>query len=180
MDIDKNSVGLVEKRYYTFAHSPDEFIFESGQKLGPITIAYETYGNLNKDKSNCVLVLHALTGDSHAAGYYREDDARPGWWDIMIGPSKAIDTNKFFLWCVPMLLEAVWAPLVQVPLIHGLISLWGKVPIVVYRGYGEGAKKRLLEHLGIEKVLAVIGGSMGVCRPLSGALDTQRWWRAQF
>ncbi len=76
MDIDKNSVGLVEKRYYTFAHSPDEFIFESGQKLGPITIAYETYGNLNKDKSNCVLVLHALTGDSHAAGYYREDDAR--------------------------------------------------------------------------------------------------------
>jgi len=67
---DKNgvSVGLVEKKFFTFAEPPDELVLESGSKLGPITIAYETYGTLDADKSNVVLILHALSGDSHVAG----------------------------------------------------------------------------------------------------------------
>jgi len=95
----KDSVGIVEKKFFTFCKPPDEMIFENGQKLGPITLAYETYGELNKDRTNGVLVLHALTGDSHAAGYYSYEDQYPGWWETMIGPNKAIDTNKYFVIC---------------------------------------------------------------------------------
>ena len=69
---DPNSVsaGLVEKRFFTFAQPPDEMHLESGSTLGPVTLAYETLGNLNQDKSNAILVLHAFSGDSHMAGYY--------------------------------------------------------------------------------------------------------------
>ena len=78
---DKNgvSVGLVQKQTFTFAHPPHEVILESNAKLGPITLAYETCGQLDCDKSNVILILHALSGDSHVAGYYREDDSKPGW-----------------------------------------------------------------------------------------------------
>ncbi|MBK5096024.1 MAG: homoserine O-acetyltransferase, partial [Deltaproteobacteria bacterium] len=69
----------------------------SGAKLGPITLAYETYGQLNRDKSNAILILHALSGDAHAAGKYEESDKHPGWWDNNIGPGKAFDTDKYFV-----------------------------------------------------------------------------------
>ncbi len=154
------SVGIVEKRFYTFAFPPDEFIFESGQKVGPLTIAYETYGNLNKDRSNCVLVLHALTGDSHAAGYYSEKDTQPGWWEEMIGPGKAIDTEKFFVVCSNVIGgcggssgPGSIAPLTQKP--YGI-----RFPIVSISDMVR-AQKRLIEHLGIKRLIAVIGGSMG-------------------
>ena len=74
------SVGLVEKKFFTFASPPNEMCLENGARLGPLTLAYETYGTLNRDRSNAILVCHALSGDSHAAGYYSEDDPRPGWW----------------------------------------------------------------------------------------------------
>jgi len=98
-DRDGISVGLVEKKFFTFSEPPDQLILESGTRLGPITLAYETYGTLNRDKSNAVLVLHALTGDSHVAGYYDHQDQKPGWWDIMVGPGKGIDTKKYFVIC---------------------------------------------------------------------------------
>ena len=91
------SVGLVEKKYFTFAEPPDSMVLESNARLGPITIAYETLGTLNEDRSNVVLVLHALSGDSHVAGYYSEEDKKPGWWEIMVGPGKSIDTDKYFV-----------------------------------------------------------------------------------
>ena len=72
------SIGLVEKKYFTFAEPPDSMVLESNARLGPITIAYETLGTLNEDKSNVILVLHALSGDSHIAGYYGEEDRKPG------------------------------------------------------------------------------------------------------
>ena len=88
------SVGIVETKYYTI----DKNIhLESGEEFGPITIAYETYGRLNGRKDNVILVLHALTGDAHAAGYHSETDIKPGWWDEMIGPGKAFDTDKYFI-----------------------------------------------------------------------------------
>ena len=98
-DIDGVSVGVVEKKLYRFAEPPRQMRLESGKKLGPVTIAYETYGRLDPDKKNAVLILHALSGDSHAAGYYDPADPKPGWWDIMIGPGKGIDTNKYFVVC---------------------------------------------------------------------------------
>ena len=73
------TVGLVEKQTFTFAQPPDKLALESGSTIGPVTIAYETCGTLNKDKSNVVLVLHALSGDSHMAGFYKPEDAKPGW-----------------------------------------------------------------------------------------------------
>src|SRR3989339_1170790 len=92
----KESIGLVETKYFTFAASPDALVLESGEKLGPITQAYETYGTLNREKSNAVLVLHAFSGDAHAAGFHEGDD-KPGWWNDMIGPGKAFDTEKYFV-----------------------------------------------------------------------------------
>ena len=73
------SVGLVEKKHFTFAEPPYSMILESNARLGPITIAYETLGTLNEDKSNVILILHALSGDSHVAGYYNQEDQKPGY-----------------------------------------------------------------------------------------------------
>src|SRR5574337_1065360 len=92
------SVGIVETKYFTFAEAPNEMALECGRTLGPITLAYETYGELNEAKDNAILVLHALSGDAHAAGYHPRDK-QPGWWDIMIGPRKAFDTRKYFVIC---------------------------------------------------------------------------------
>ena len=71
--------------------------FDSGVEFGPITVAYETYGKLNDKKDNAILVIHALTGNAHAAFYNSEEDKKPGWWDDMIGNNKAFDTNKYFI-----------------------------------------------------------------------------------
>ncbi|HKI82451.1 MAG TPA: homoserine O-acetyltransferase, partial [Pseudodesulfovibrio sp.] len=92
------SVGLVEKKLFTFGEDAP-LVLESGRSLGSVTLAYETCGTLNKDKTNAILVCHALTGDSHVAGFYDENDPKPGWWDLMVGPGKPIDTNKYFVIC---------------------------------------------------------------------------------
>jgi homoserine O-acetyltransferase/O-succinyltransferase len=154
------SVGIVEKKYYTFAHPPNEMRLESGKILGPITLAYETYGTMNKDKSNVILVLHALTGDSHVAGYYNKEDDKPGWWDIMVGPGKGIDTNKYFVVCSNVIGSCMGStgpdsinPETDRP--YGL-----QFPVITI-GDMVKAQKALIDHLGIEKILSVVGGSMG-------------------
>ncbi|MCF8068888.1 MAG: homoserine O-acetyltransferase [Desulfobacterales bacterium] len=157
---DSVSVGVVKKKVFTFAAPPDEMMLESGAKLGPITIAYETYGKLNADKSNVILVAHALTGDAHVAGYYSEDDTKPGWWDIMVGPGKGIDTDKYFIICSNILGSCMGTtgpssinPDTGKP--YGL-----KFPVVTI-GDMVNVQKALVDHLGIEKILSVIGGSVG-------------------
>ncbi len=89
----RESLGIVNTQYYSPSH---DLILKGGEKLKNITIAYETYGKLNKEKSNAIMVCHALSGDAHAAGWH-EGDRKPGWWDIIIGPGKALDTNKYFI-----------------------------------------------------------------------------------
>ncbi len=90
----KDSVGIVETQFL----SPSSSLpLESGEILDNFTIAYETYGHLNDTKSNAILICHALSGDAHAAGYHPGETKKPGWWEIMIGPGKAIDTNRFFV-----------------------------------------------------------------------------------
>jgi homoserine O-acetyltransferase len=154
------SVGLVEKKSYTFAEPPNEMILECGAKLGPITIAYETCGKLNDDKSNAVLICHALSGDSHVAGYYSEDDSKPGWWDIMVGPGKGIDTDKYFIICSNILGGCMGStgPCTYHP---KTVEPYGHDFPVVTIGDMVRAQKALLGHLGIKKILSVIGGSIG-------------------
>lgn len=154
------SAGRVEKKYFTFAEPPNEMVLDSGRRLGPITIAYETLGTLNTDKTNVILVLHALTGDSHVAGYYSEDDDKPGWWDNMVGPGKGIDTDKYFVLCSNVL--------------GGCMGSTGPAAINPETGNPYGmdfpmvtigdmvrAQKALLDHLGIQRILSMTGGSMG-------------------
>ncbi len=154
------SVGIVEKQVYTFADPPHEMILECGEKLGPISIAYETYGNLNQDKSNVILVCHALSGDSHVAGYFSKDDPKPGWWDIMVGPEKGIDTDKYFVICSNILGSCMGStgPCSYNP---NTVEPYGHDFPVVTIGDMVRAQKALLDHLGINKILAVIGGSIG-------------------
>ena len=139
-------------------------LLENRQKLGPVTLAYETCGELNADKSNVILVLHALSGDSHMAGYYRKDDPKPGWWDIMVGPGKGIDTNRYFVICSNILGGCMGStgpssinPKTGKP--YGL-----DFPFVTI-GDMVRAQKKLMDHLGIEAV-------EDICEDLGQALDT--------
>ncbi|UCH20560.1 MAG: homoserine O-acetyltransferase [Deltaproteobacteria bacterium] len=159
---DKNgvSVGLVEKQFYTFAHPPNEMILENGTKLGPITLAYETYGTLNPRRDNAILILHALSGDSHVAGYYSNDDSKPGWWDIMVGPGKGIDTNKYFVVCSNILGSCMGStgPCTINP--ETVLPYALDFPMVTI-GDMVRAQMALMDYLEIDKILAVIGGSIG-------------------
>ena len=92
----ENSIGLVQTQYLKLNKT---LTLECTKSLKDIQIAYETYGTLNENKDNVILICHALTADAHAAGYHSENDRKPGWWDSMIGPNKAFDTNKFFVIC---------------------------------------------------------------------------------
>jgi homoserine O-acetyltransferase len=159
-DRDQISVGIVEKKLYTFAESPDEMMLECGAKLGPITLAYETYGTLNADKTNVVLILHALSGDSHAAGYYKPEDDKPGWWDNMVGPGKGIDTNKYFVVCSNIIGSCMGStgPCTINP--KTVLPYALDFPVVTI-GDMVKAQKALLDHLGINKILSVVGGSIG-------------------
>ncbi|OGW79407.1 MAG: homoserine O-acetyltransferase [Omnitrophica bacterium RIFCSPLOWO2_12_FULL_44_17] len=156
---DQNNVGIVEPRFFTFAEAPDELTLESGEKLGPLTLAYETYGELNGDKTNAILILQAFSGDAHAAGYH-EDDDKPGWWDNMIGPGKAFDTTKYFVICSNVIggCKGSTGPASINPKTHKPYAL--DFPIITVSDM-VNAQKHLIEHLGIEKLLCVTGGSMG-------------------
>jgi homoserine O-acetyltransferase len=153
------SLGIVETKYFTFASSPNELILESGEKLGPISLAYETYGKLNEEKSNAILILHALSGDAHAAGFH-EGEKDPGWWDIMIGPDKGLDTEKYFIICSNVLggCRGSTGPSSNNPKTNKPYGL--EFPILSILDM-VNAQCHLIDYLGIEKLLTVVGGSMG-------------------
>lgn len=151
------SVGIVETKYFELS---DELQLECSRMLGPITLAYETYGEMNSDKSNCILVLHALSGDAHAAGRHHPEDRKPGWWDNMIGPGKAFDTNKYFIICSNVIggCKGSTGPSSINPATekhYGLDFPVVTIPDMV------NAQKTLIDFLGIEQLLCVVGGSMG-------------------
>ena len=153
------SVGHVETLYYQFALPPNELTLENGEKLGPITVAYETYGELNAQRSNAILVLHALTGDAHAAGFHKGEE-KPGWWDDMIGPGKGFDTNKYFIICSNILggCKGTTGPSSINPKTGKRYGL--DFPIITISDIVH-VQKHLLDHLRIDRLLSVAGGSMG-------------------
>jgi len=139
----------------------------SGQLLGPFTVAYQTYGTLNADKSNAILVCHALTGDQYVAEAHPVT-GRPGWWERVVGPGLTVDTERYFVICVNVL--------------AGCMGSAGPKDIDPRTGHPFGldfplititdmvaAQKLVVEHLGIEKLFAVIGGSMGAMQTLEWA-----------
>jgi homoserine O-acetyltransferase len=152
----KENIGIVETQVFNL---PQELELENGEKFRDVQLAYETYGKLNPEKSNAILICHALTGDAHAAGLHK-GDSKSGWWDIMIGPGKTIDTDRYFVICSNVL--------------GGCKGSTGPSSINPETGKQYGvdfpfitvadmvkAQKELVDHFEIQKLFAVIGGSMG-------------------
>lgn len=142
-----------QTQYFTFAYPPNELTLESDEKFGPMTLAYETYGELNAEKSNAVLIAHALTGDAHVAGI-------DGWWGNLIGPGKGIDTDKYYVICSNVLggCKGSTGPSSINPETKKPFGL--TFPLISISDMVE-AQKYLIEYLGIDKLLSVVGGSMG-------------------
>lgn len=162
----KNSVGIVTPRNFVIEEG---LKLQCGQVLAPITLCYEVYGTLSKNADNAILIEHALSGDAHVAGYHSPDDAKPGWWETMVGPGKTFDTNKYFIVCSNI--------------IGGCSGSTGPSSINPKTGKRYGmdfplvtiadmvhAQKKLMDHLKIKKWLCVAGGSMGGMQVLRWAL----------
>jgi homoserine O-acetyltransferase/O-succinyltransferase len=141
---------------------------DCGAILRNVTVAYESYGTLNRERTNAVLILHAFTGDAHAAGI--DHDGKPGWWANMIGPGKAFDTDRYFVFCANILggCRGTTGPSSLNPETgnpYGLLF-----PVITVRDMVR-LQKALVDHLGIPKLLAVAGGSMGGMQALEWAVS---------
>ncbi|MFM9835017.1 MAG: homoserine O-acetyltransferase [Methylophilaceae bacterium] len=162
-----NSVGIVAPQTAQFSQA---LTLKSGLVLPQFDLVYETYGTLNADKSNAVLICHALSGTHHVAGKYSEDDKHPGWWDNLIGPNKPLDTKKFFVIGVNNLGGCAGSsgpssinPATQKP--YG-----SAFPIVTVEDW-VNSQAMLMDFLGIKQLAAVVGGSLGGMQALQWTLS---------
>lgn len=158
--IDANSVGIVQTQFATLFVPPAALTLEGGQQLGPITVAYETYGELTPTRDNAIYVCHALTGDAHVAGKHSIDSRKSGWWDGLVGPGKALDTNKYFVICANVLggCQGTTGPSCKNPATGEPYGL--RFPFITVGDIVE-VHAALVRHLGIDTLLGVIGGSLG-------------------
>jgi len=161
------SVGIVKRRY---AHFDQPLKLRSGQVLERFTLAYETYGTLNTDRSNAILICHALSGDAHVAGYHSDDlEEKPGWWDDAVGPGKMFDTERYFVICSNVIggCQGSTGPSSPAPdgKPYGL-----RFPFVTVQDM-VAAQRHLLDYLGIHKLFSIAGGSMGGMQALQWAVD---------
>jgi len=160
------SVGIVSPQV---AHFTEPLTLKSGIVLTQFDLVYETYGKLNSAKSNAVLVCHALSGNHHVAGRYKEEDKYPGWWDNLIGPGKSLDTNRFFVigvnnlgGCHGSSGSSSMNPATGKP--------WGsQFPVVTVEDW-VASQAMLADHLGIKQLAAVMGGSLGGMQALQWAI----------
>ena len=165
---ERRGIGSVQTRFHTFAHEEPLYL-RSGEELGPVTLSYETHGQLSDNRDNAILVFHALSGSHHIAGHTAEvpdvgarwnEECYVGWWDRFVGPGKAVDTNRFFVVCANYL--------------GGCYGSTGPSSVNPKTGRPYGAscphiraadvvdsQIHLLDHLGIDKLHAVIGASLG-------------------
>ncbi len=165
---DPGEVGLV--RYEDFEYT-QPFTCKDGHTLPGFTLRYETYGRLNKDRSNAILVCHALSGDHHCAGVYSLNDRKPGWWNNMIGPHKPIDTEKYFVICSNCLggCQGSTGPSSINPESGKPYHL--DFPEITIEDMVRAQELLLREHLALSSVYAVIGGSMGGMQVLQWAIS---------
>ena len=172
--IPENSVGLVEG---ATAHFPEPLALESGERLEAFDLAYETYGSLNDQRSNAVLVCHALSGDQHAAGYQSMEDRKAGWWDNMIGPGKPLDTNRFYVVSVNVLgsCKGSTGPSSINPATGEPYGL--DFPIVTVKDW-VASQVRLMDRLGIDQWRAVVGGSLGGMTRVRKPIEATAFWAA--
>jgi len=168
---DEGSVGIVETRNWRFAEPPDQLVLRCGAKLGPIEVAYETYGEPTPERDNAVLICHALSGDAHVAGKHSPDDPRPGWWDIMVGPGKPIDTSRYFVICANCIggCKGSTGPSSINPETGRPYGL--SFPMVTVQDMVKVQHALVSRHLGLERLLCVIGGSFGGMQVLQWAID---------
>lgn len=163
---------LVQKQQLQLA----QLTTQSGAVLKQVKVGWEAYGSLNADKSNVILITHYFSGTSHAAGKYRSTDAAAGYWDSIIGPGKAIDTNQFYVLSVDSLANLnAFSPDVITTGPASLNPDTGKpygltFPVVTIRDFVE-VQKALLDQLGIKKLYAVIGPSMGSFQAIEWAVS---------
>jgi homoserine O-acetyltransferase len=161
----KSSVGTVKTQYFHH-HAP--LVLESGEKLASLTVAYETYGSLNRDASNAVLLCHALSGDAHVAGHH-DGEKRAGWWDAVVGPGKAFDTERYFVICSNIIggCKGSTGPSSENPATGKPYGTTFPVITITDMVY---AQKLLIDYLGIKRLYAVAGGSMGGMQVLQWAV----------
>jgi homoserine O-acetyltransferase len=163
-----NSIGIVKSKIFKCA---DPIKLSCGKTLDNFELIYETYGKLNKNKDNAVLVCHALTGNQHVAGKYKKTDKYPGWWDSLVGPGKPLNTNKFFVIGINNLggNEGSTGPKSINPKTK---KVWGSsFPIITVEDWVK-TQKALINFLGIKRLSSVIGGSLGGMQALE--------WNLQF
>lgn len=166
-------VGLVTPRDFVHAQP---FTFKSGQIIPGFTLRYETYGTLNATRDNAILVCHALSGDHHCAGWHSADERKPGWWNNLIGPGKAVDTRRFFVVCANVLggCQGSTGPSSINPETgrpYGVLF-----PFVTIRDMVR-AQKLLLDHLGVVELHGIMGGSMGGMQALLFGIEYPRFIR---
>jgi homoserine O-acetyltransferase len=164
---DSGSIGPVSAKRIAFA---EPFAFAAGVSLPQWELVYETYGSLNADKSNAILICHALSGHHHVAGHYADDPKNVGWWDNMIGPGRPIDTDRFFVVGVNNLggCHGSTGPSSTNPATG---QPWGAdFPVVTVNDWVR-AQAKLADALGIEAWAAVVGGSLGGMQALQWTID---------
>ena len=169
-DLKKNSVIIVKSSNIRVVEESGPLGLSCGRSIAPVDVTYETLGELNQNHDNAILICHALSGDAHVAGKHHPDDKKSGWWDLMVGPGKAIDTNKYFVICSNILGGCSGTtgpssinPETNVP--YGL-----DFPIITISDMVK-VQKLLLDKIGVKKLLAVIGGSMGGMQALQWAIE---------
>jgi len=166
-----SGVGIVETRRAVVFEGDRPLVLASGATLPEVEVAYETYGELNAERTNAVFICHALSGDAHAAGLHEGDDpSRPGWWDNIVGPGRPLDTDRFFVICANVLggCKGTTGPSSIDPATGRPYGL--RFPLVQVRDLVE-VHRALLAELGIERLLAAVGGSLGGMQALQWAID---------
>lgn len=163
---DTSPLGEVNYQFLNVFDRPDDKLrLQSGAIFGPVTVAYQTYGTLNASGDNAILICHALSGDSHVAGIHAEN-GRLGWWEIMVGPNKPLDTNRYFIICANVLggCKGTTGPASINPRTGKPYGL--EFPIITIEDMVR-IQHRLLVELGVTRLLTVIGGSMGGMQALA-------------